>query len=444
MGEIQNFEWGLLSEKQYMSIQTSNHRANMWHGAVRSGKTIGSIVRWLKHIQELRRSKGQFLMTGVTIGTLKDNILDVIESMVGPENYHYSSGSREVYICGIRVLIRGASDESSEKKIRGLTLKGHYGDECTLWPKNYYKRGMDRLSVDGAKFFGTTNPDSPYHWLKTEFLEKGLNGTAETDLIDYHFELEDNHNLPALYVENLKKEFTGLWYKRYILGLWVVAEGAIYDMFDDKEHVITSWTQVWGRPERPPFEQVVAGIDHGASNPTALVLLGLYKGTWYAFAEHRHEGQKDGGISRTNTEHALAHGAFLKNGGWLPGHAPDHAQPIIPRHLVLDPAAAAYRAELKRNGWSGTKEVENAENDVLQGIQVVSSAFTAGRLKVHIDCRALIKEAMTYIWDAKAQEEQGKDKPVKQHDHSLDALRYACMKAIGRRSPSRVLNPKGI
>src|SRR3954463_3662007 len=103
-----------------MSIATSTARINLWHDAVRSGKTVSSEVRWLKFIKEMGKAKGHFLMAGVTIGTLKDNILDPISEMVGPENYHYSAGSREVWICGHRCLIRGASDEAAEKKIRGL------------------------------------------------------------------------------------------------------------------------------------------------------------------------------------------------------------------------------------------------------------------------------------------------------------------------------------
>ena len=441
------FEWGDFSEKQLMSIHDAQARQNLWHGAVRSGKTIGSIVRWLQFLGEKKRAKGHFLMTGVTIGTLKDNILDVIESMVGPENYHYSAGARQVHIFGTRVLIRGASDESSEKKIRGLTLKGHYGDECTLWPQNYYKQGMTRLSVEGAKFFGTTNPDSPYHWLRQDYLLKSHgSGDGSIDMRDFHFELADNLTLPEAYVEALAKEYIGLWHKRFILGLWVVAEGAIYDMFDDKAHVIQTWESVpgWGRPERPPFEKIVAGIDHGASNPTAMILVGLYQGKWYAFAEHRHEGQSNGGISRTNNEHYAHQKAFLENGGYLPGRNPGAVNPITPRWTVLDPSAAAYRAELKRHGWPGTKEIENADNDVLQGIQVVSTALGSGQLIVHASCKQLIQEFMTYIWDPEAIEKEGRDKPIKLHDHSLDALRYALMKAIGRRrAHGAVPLPKG-
>ncbi len=412
--KVAAFEWGDFSEKQLRSVAEAQFRANLWHGAVRSGKTIGSIVRWLAHIEELKRSKGHFLMTGVTIGTLKDNILDVIESMVGPENYHYSAGSREVHICGIRVLIRGASDEAAEKKIRGLTLKGHYGDECTLWPRNYYKRGMDRLSVEGAKFFGTTNPDSPYHWLKTEYIDR----EDELDLNSYHFELSDNPNLPGDYVENLKKEFSGLWYKRFIQGLWVVAEGAIFDNFDEDLHVVDEL------PEG--FEKILVGIDYGTTNPTSVICLGLNRGVWYAFAESRHEGSASG-RQRTDSQHSDALKLFLDNGG------------IVPRSIDVDPSAASFKRQLKNDGFSGIK---SANNDVLDGIRNVHTALSSGTLKVHSSCVALIKEFATYVWDPKAQE-VGEDKPIKANDHSLDALRYAAMRAFGKPRRDPVKKPLG-
>ena len=425
------FEWGDFSEKQLTSVHEARFRSNIWHGAVRSGKTIGSIVAWLKFIHEMKDKKGHFLMTGVTIGTLKDNILDVIETMVGPENYRYVAGSREVWICGIKCLIRGASDEASEKKIRGLTLKGHYGDECTLWPRNYYKRAMDRLSVEGAKFFGTTNPDSPYHWLKTDFIDlgKGPGGENKINLLDFHFELEDNLTLPPQYVLDLKSEFTGLWYKRFILGLWVVAEGAIYDMFREEEHVLTSWSSLpyWDSELMPPWEQIRAGVDYGTSNPTSFIFLGLWHGVWYAFAEHRYEGAKTG-ISRTDSDHSKYYRQYVADHG------------IHPRTLDVDPSAASFKAQLKRDGVHGTK---NADNEVNDGIRVVARALTSGQLKIHISCKTLIKEFMTYIWDPKALEDRGEEKPVKLHDHSLDALRYVAVRAFGRSQLGVWQKPRG-
>ena len=374
-------------------------------------------------------------MVGVTIGTLKDNILDTIEEMVGPDNYRYVSGSREVYICGRRILIRGASDESSEKKIRGLTLAGCYGDEVTLWPQNFFKRTLDRMSVKGAKGFYTTNPDSPHHWLKKEYIDRHRDsGVAEPlNLKQYHFELADNPNLETDYIDDLKREFTGLWYKRFILGLWVVAEGAIYDVFDEDEHTITSWEELpgWDSPEMPDWERTIQGVDYGTTNPTSFVMLGLWKGTWYAFAEHRHEGSSSGAMSLTDQQHSAAMRQFLGNGGW------------VPDSTEVDPSAASFKAQLKQDGLGG--RVRNADHDVLDGIRVVARGLTTGKLKIHVSLKAMIAEFYSYTWDPKAQEERGEDKPIKQMDHSLDALRYAAMRAIGRKPKSNDLTkPRGI
>jgi PBSX family phage terminase large subunit len=418
MSEAAGFEWGLFSEKSLRSIATSTARINLWHGAVRSGKTVSSQVRWLKFIQEAPRG-GHLLMVGVTIGTLKDNILDPISEMVGPENYHFSSGSREVYICGRRILIRGASDESSEKKIRGLTLAGVYGDEVTLWPQNFFKRSLDRMSVRGAKGFFTTNPDSPYHWLKTDYIDR----ERELNMRSYHFELTDNPNLPQEYVEDLKKEFTGLWYKRFIQGLWVVAEGAIYDGFDEDLHVVDEV------PHPSQYERIIAGVDYGTYNPTSFLSLGLYKGTWYVFSECRYEGGA-GGIQRqrTDAEHSQAMREWIENGGWTPDS------------IQIDPSAASFKQQLKQDGLT---TIKNADHDVLDGIRVVARALSRGQLKVHRSCTHLIKEFATYVWDPKAQEERGEDKPIKQNDHSLDSLRYAAMKAIGKSKKEVVKKPRG-
>ena len=424
MPESGLFQWGTFSPKSLHSIQNSNSRINLWHGAVRSSKTVSSQVRWLKYVQQAPIG-GHLLMVGVTIGTLKDNILDPISEMIGPENYRYVAGSREVFICGRRILIRGANDEAAEKKIRGLTLAGVYGDELTLWPQNYFKRCLDRLSVRGAKFFGTTNPDSPYHWLKTDYLDR----EDELNLSAFHFELIDNPNLPEEYVEDLKKEFSGLWYKRFIQGLWVVAEGAIYDMFDEDEHVVNDWREVpgWGLSAMPPWEQVIDGVDYGTSNPTVFIRLGLHKGTWYAFAEHRYDARKNQ-RQKTDAQHSVDYRHHVAASG------------IVADSIEIDPSAASFRTQLKNDGVMGLR---NADHDVIDGIRVVARGLTTGRFKVHRSCTELLKEFATYVWDEDAALERGLERPIPQNDHSLDATRYGLMRAIGRREKRTREKPSG-
>ena len=443
---IESYKWGRFSPKSLHSIRESNRRINLWHGAVRSSKTVSSQVRWLKYIAQSPPG-GHLLMVGVTIGTLKDNILDPISEMVGAENYHLVSGSREVWICGRRCLIRGANDEASEKKIRGLTLSGVYGDEITLWPQNFFKRCLDRLSVRGAKLFGTTNPDSPYHWLKTDYLDR----EHELNMAAFHFELDDNPNLPDEYVADLKKEFTGLWYKRFILGLWVVAEGAIYDMFEEEKHVVYDWKHIpgWSHSHRPPFERVIDGVDYGTTNPTSFLRVGLWAGVWYAFADHRHEGGEAKGGQKTDEQHSKAYQQFTAAGGITVPQARrepkwfkkfQQAGGIIPESVEIDPSAASLKTQFKNDGITN---IHNADHDVLDGIRVVATGLSSGKFKIHHSCTELIKEFSTYTWDPKAQEDRGEDKPLKVRDHSLDAARYALMRAIGKRTKRNRPKPTG-
>src|SRR5690606_23498028 len=253
------------SAKAKASIRDSDARLNLWHGSVRSGKTIRSIIRWLTFIREA--PPGALLMVGKTERTLRRNILDELERIVGARNYRYVGGSGEAFILGRRVLLVGANDERAEGKIRGMTLAGAYGDELTLWPEGFFRMLLSRLSLRGARFFGTTNPDGPYHWLKTDFLDR----EGELDLRAWHFTLEDNIALDPAYVASLKAEYGEgtLWYRRFIDGLWVAAEGAVYDFFNESEHVLPA-----PPPEQP--ERLVLSVDYGTSNATSAGLYGVW------------------------------------------------------------------------------------------------------------------------------------------------------------------------
>lgn len=237
----------------------------------------------------------------------------------------------------------------------------------------------------------------------------------------FHFELEDNLNLPSHYVQQLKLEYTGLWYKRFIQGLWVVAEGAVYDLFDEDLHVVEELPKA-------PFERVVIGVDYGTSNPTVFIALGLYQGVWYAFAEYRYDG---GTRQHTDAEHADALARFIQDLGYTPSS------------IEIDPSAASFKAQLRRNSGVAGRNLKDADNEVVSGIRVVATALATNILKIHRSCTHLIKGFATYTWDPKAQKERGEDKPIKQNDHEMDALRYAAMRAIGRRSRQTFAKPEG-
>lgn len=400
-----------MSDAQANSLLDSDKRMNIWHGSVRSSKTIMSIIRWIEYIKEA--PKGKLLMIGKTERTLKRNILDVIEDMVGTSNYRFSSGKGEVRIFQRVIDIVGANDERSENKIRGTTLAGAYGDELTLWPESFFKMLMTRLSVRGSMFFGTTNPDSPYHWLKKDYLDLegviGTDGKPKLDMISFHFTLHDNPALDPDYVRALENEYSGLWYKRFILGLWVMAEGVIYDMFNNEKHVLSDDKLPVNVLE---FDRYYIPIDYGAANPTTFLLIGerttaAGEREAYVLKEYYYDGRKEQS-QKTNSEYAEDLVEFIGD--------------TIVQAIYVDPSAKSFINELTKNEKI-TASVTPADNDVVEGIREVSTKLKRGLLYVKDTCLNLLREFNAYVWDAKAQK-IGEDKPMKDNDHCLDALRY--------------------
>lgn len=406
-----SFTWGRFSRKQLDVIANATARLNILDGSVRSGKTIASLVAWIMFVAEA--PPGELLMVGKTERTLKRNVLDPLEQMVGSKYFKLNRGAGEAMIFGRRIYLAGANDERAEGKIRGMTIVGAYGDEITLWPESFFTMLLSRLSVPGARFIGTTNPDSPYHWLKVNYLDR----VGELSLKSWHFTLEDNLNLAPAYVEALKKEYTGLWYKRFILGLWVQAEGAVYDMWDDKLHAVDELPQT--------FERFYVGVDYGTNNPTVFLLIGQVGDKLYVIDEYYWDSKKTG-RQKTDAEYSNDLRQFITG--------------RIPRAIIIDPSAASFITQLRRDGIGPIKQ---ADNTVLDGIRNVASFLTGGRLFVYKHkCPNLLKEFSSYVWDAKAQA-KGEDKPVKQNDHCLDALRYVVQTLFSRNMVCVVKKPPG-
>lgn len=396
--------------KQRTSILDATARLNIWSGSVRSGKTVGSTLAWLDFVRH--GPPGALLMVGRTERTLKRNILDPIAELVGPSSYRLVAGSGEAIIFGRRVYLAGANDERSEGKIRGLTLAGAYGDELTLWPESFFTMLLSRLSVAGARFYGTTNPDAPAHWLKARYLDRA----DRLDLQHFRFGLYDNPTLDPAYLAALEAEYTGLWRRRYILGEWCLAEGVVYDQFDPDQHVVTELPEA--------FEQVRLGVDYGTANPTVFLLLGRSGTRWYVAREYYYDGRSSS-RQKTDSDYASDMATFL--GG------------LHPQSIEVDPSAASFIAQLRR---SGIGPIHGADHAVLDGIRTVSRALASGQLLIHASCTHLIDELGLYSWDSKAQA-KGEDKPLKTNDHAADALRYAAMRIFGRGDHTPVKKPKG-
>ncbi|WP_267244362.1 PBSX family phage terminase large subunit [Streptomyces sp. PR69] len=397
-----------LSHKQITSIVEATARINIWHGAIRSGKTIASLIALLAAIATAPRA-GLILITGRTLDTIGRNIMEplVDPGLFGPlaRLVVWTPGAKTATILGRTVHLIGANDRRSEAKIRGATVALVYCDEVSLLPKDFFRQLLGRLSVKDARLLGTTNPDNPGHWLKKEFIDRG----SELDLRSWHFNLDDNPSLDPAYVAALKAEYVGLWYRRFILGAWVQSEGAVYEAFDPTTHIVKTL---------PRIERWLAdGIDYGTVNPFADVLLGLGADhRLYVVSEYRHDSRLQR-RQMTDAEYSRARRTWLEK-----LRHPHSAQVgVTPEWTVVDPSASSFIEQLHRDGVTG---VTYADNAVLDGIRTVSTLLGTGDLLIHVSATGLIDELPGYSWDDTAAE-AGEDKPIKEDDHSCDALRYA-------------------
>lgn len=396
---------------------------HFWEGAVRSSKTIVSILRWLEFI--VHGPPGPLAMIGRTERTLKRNVLDTIVTMLGTKRCRVLAGSGTAWILGREVYLAGADNLTAVARVQGMTLVGFYGDEIPTWPEELFNMARTRCSEPGAEWFGTGNPASSTHHLNVDWIQRAKlhltrdgklihrRGKDAQDIHVYSFTIYDNPHLTPKFVRSLETSYTGMFYRRYVLGEWCMAEGAIYDAWDEDRHVIA--------PARmPEIERWISvGVDPGVTHPFAAVSLGLGESlsgqgkALYATAEYRYD-------SRTNSRKLTDLEYAKKLQVWLPeqGRALGHDEPEM---IAVDYAAAGFRQQLQR------LEIFNREanKDVLAGIGTMASIIAApGRFYVSSECKGLILERPGYSWDDKAAK-MGIDKPIKVGDDSMDAERYA-------------------
>jgi len=312
--------------------------------------------------------------------------------------FHLNQGQGELTLFGRKIYLIGAPNIVAVSKIQGKGFVLVYCDEAETYPNDVWSMIGTRTDASGVQIIGTMNPGGPRSWMKVDYLDR----LRDVDGRAWHFTLDDNPFLTERVKNRLKKQYTGLWYKRFILGLWVAAEGAIYDMWDEAKHVITS-------PKDQKYDKIVVGVDYGTSNPTAFIMLGKREGKWIAFKEYYFDGRK----GRQKTDIELANDLVK----FISGHKVNY--------IVVDPSAASFKLQLAQMGLP----VADADNSVLDGIRTVASCLSSGVLLVDESCSNLIQEFPGYSWDTKAQD-RGEDKPIKSEDHALDALRYAFMAAM--------------
>lgn len=371
-------------------------------GSIRAGKTIAMIDSFL--MWSLACFEGQaFIIAGRSVGALNRNVLkpmfDILTAKGIKYKYVRSAEDRHIQIGSNIYYLFGGSNEKSQDAVQGLTAAGVYLDEVALMPRSFVDQCIGRCSVPGAKLFFNCNPKGPRHWFKVDFIDQA----QERKLVRLHFLLDDNLSLSESVKERLKRQFSGVFYKRNILGQWVTAEGVIYSMFDEGRHVLKELPQ--------NIVKTWIGVDYGNSNATTFMLCGLDSmGRFHVIDEFYHSGRD--GLKKSPSQYVKEFIKFYSRHSW----------PI--EFILIDPSAQAFLMELyNKLPPSERRKIGPAKNDVVPGIETVASLMETDRFFVQSRCRHFLEEVHAYVWDERSQE-RGEDRPVKQHDHTLDAVRY--------------------
>ena len=392
----------LLSPKQQAFMFCVDRRLNFLIGSVRSGKTYVSLLKYALRVR-YSSSDSTFMFCGRTLTTLKRNCLIPLQVLIGEDNFQYGTNSKQGVLFGHTIFLESATDEAAEEKIRGITLDGAYCDEATLFPQSFFKMLLSRLSRPGAAMYATTNPDAPTHWLKKDYIDR----EKELDCKVWNFTLEDNTFLDRKFIENLKMEYTGVFYQRYILGLWVIADGLVFSAFDESTMLIPTPSKQEIKKE---YAEMYVSIDYGIENPTAFGLYGWHikKQEWHKLRDYHHGGI-DGVIPKTDPE--------------LYSDLLDFCGDYNIQEVLIDPSAASLKLMIQKGK---RLRVRDADNEVLPGISFTNTLFRQEKLKICDCCKSTREELYAYSWDTEKSRERGEDIVIKQFDHNMDEMRYFC------------------
>ena len=366
-----------LTPKQNEYVRNAHRRWNVKSGATRSGKTFMDIAFVIPaRIRERIGKDGLSVFLGNTQGTLKRNVIEPLQQVWGTKLVGNIRSDNTAVIFGEKVYCLGADKANQVDRIRGASIKYCYGDEVVTWHKDVFDMLKTRLDKEYSCFDGTCNPDNPHHWFK-EFLE------SDADIYLQEYTIYDNPYLPPKFVAELEKELRGtVFYDRYILGKWVLAEGLIYPDAANGAYTVPT-------PQNIRCREYYISIDYGTLNPCSMGLWGLNDGVWYRLREYYFSGRTDGRC-KTDEEYY---------------------------NELVKLASASYITTIRRHGRFA---VIPARNSVLDGIRKTSAAFARGNIKICDCCKNTLAEFGAYRWDDKA----GDDRPIKENDHAMDDIRY--------------------
>lgn len=378
--------------------------SNFLIGAVRSGKTFAMLAKLLTLCRY--DVAGKRFIIGYSKESVMRNILSDLFAVVGTKNFSYNLQSGALVLFGVQWWVIAAHDESSFKAIQGSTVGIAYIDEAVNIPESFFLMLLSRLSLPGSRLYATSNPGPPNHWLKARF----DNPELQSDMWIETFGLDDNLSLTEEVKDRLRRSFSGVFFQRYILGKWVAAEGAIYRDSFSEANLYDDDSAPLGLRQPRKYEHFV-GCDVGQVNMHCYLEMIDSGREIYIDREWTWDSKKEN-RQLTNGQYADELVEFM-------GSCPDAL-------VIIDPSAAGFKAELTFRGiWH-----QDADNDVLPGIQLMCSLFSLGLLKIHRRCVQTIKQIENYAWDDKAIMRTGKEAPLKIDDHLPDNLRYLCKTKI--------------
>lgn len=386
-------------------------------GAIRSGKTLCMSLSFVIWAME-NFDEQNFGMCGKTIGSFRRNVLTLLKTTLRSRGYrwqeHRADNLLEITKNEVTnyFYIFGGKDERSQDLIQGITLAGVFFDEVALMPQSFVNQATARCSVDGSKYWFNCNPEGPYHWFYTDWIK------ADKDVVYLHFTMDDNNALSPKIKARYREQYSGVFYERYILGRWAMAQGVIYDMFDKQKHVVR-----FDDIKNELTEARYVSVDYGTQNATVFKLWQKLKdgARWVNVKEYYYSG-RDEQKQKTDADYVRDMLDFI-----------DRQQV---RAVIVDPSAASFIEALRREGLPVIK----AKNDVNDGIREVAKRLTLGELLYVDTCTHTFEEYSAYCWDERAQA-RGEDVPVKDHDHCMDADRYFVYTVLAR-SKAIITNKK--
>lgn len=397
--------------------QFKNHDILICDGAVRAGKTVTMALSFVMWAMETFNGMN-FAFCGKTVGATNRNIIKPLKQMLLSRGYEVEHDRTENVLAiykkyktdkgRIRESINyfyvfGGKDESSQDLIQGITLAGLFCDEVALMPQSFVNQATARCSVSGAKMWFSCNPDGPYHWFKVDWIDKA----RELNALHLHFTMRDNPSLDETTIQRYERLYTGVFYQRFILGLWVMADGVVFPEFDQERHY---------RDLPKVHDRYFVCGDFGIQNPTAFYLMGYKASTkhYHAVDEYYHNGRENGQKKVSDYANDLVD--MIKR------------NMVMPEYITLDPSAQALIVELRDHDYIRRNKIKiiPARNAVMRGIQFMAMLLANDNLTISTKCDCAVKEFYSYVWDTEKSEKNGEDIVVKQNDHAMDALRYGC------------------